>query len=140
MKANGHLKVPQIGRVLIGNDVEVGANTTIDRGSLTDTIVGEGTKIDNLVQIAHNVVTGKHCVTVAQSGLAGSAELDDFVIIGAHSRVIGHLKLGSDAHIAGSAHEQDDVEPGSSMGGTPARPFKEWAREIAALCQLVERS
>jgi UDP-3-O-[3-hydroxymyristoyl] glucosamine N-acyltransferase len=140
MSAKGHLKVPQIGRVVIGDNVEIGANSTIDRGSLTDTIIGEGTKIDNLVQIAHNVVIGKHCVIVAQSGIAGSAELGDFVVMGAHSGVIGHVKVGSGAQIAGSAHVKNDVEPGARMGGTPARPFKEWAREIAAIRQLAKKS
>ena len=85
MGTTGHLKVPQIGCVIIGDDVEIGANSTIDRGALSDTIIGEGTKIDNLVQIAHNVVIGRHCVIVAQSGIAGSAQLGDFVVMGAHS-------------------------------------------------------
>jgi UDP-3-O-[3-hydroxymyristoyl] glucosamine N-acyltransferase len=136
MSAKGHRKIPQIGRVIIGDDVEIGANSTIDRGSLSDTTIGEGTKIDNLVQIAHNVVIGRHCVIVSQSGVAGSAELGDFVIMGAHSGVIGHVKVGSGAQIAGMAHVKNDVEPGARMGGTPARPFKDWAREVAALKQL----
>ncbi len=139
MSSNGHLKVPQIGRVVIGDDVEIGANTTIDRGSLSDTSIGEGTKIDNLVQIAHNVVIGRHCIIVAQSGIAGSAEIGDFVVMGARSGVIGHVKVGNGAQIAGMAHVKDDVEPGARMGGTPARPFKEWAREIAAVRQLGRR-
>ncbi len=140
MSAKGHMKVPQIGRVLIGNEVEIGANSTVDRGSLSDTMIGDGTKIDNLVQIAHNVVIGKHCVIVAQSGVAGSAEIGDFVIMGAHSGVIGHVRVGSGAQIAGMAHVKNDVEPGARMGGTPARPFKEWAREVAALRQLGKKS
>ena len=88
------------------------------------------------MQIAHNVVIGRHCVIVAQSGIAGSAELGDFVVMGAHSGVIGHVKVGSGAQIAGMAHVKNDVEPGARMGGTPARPFKEWAREVAAIKQL----
>ncbi len=136
MSAEGHFKVPQIGRVIIGNDVEIGANSTVDRGFLMDTMIGEGTKIDNLVQIAHNVIVGRHCIIVSQSGIAGSAELGDFVIMGAHSGVVEHVKVGSGAHIAGMAHVKDDVEPGARMGGTPARPFKDWAREVAAVKRL----
>lgn len=136
MSSEGHLKVPQVGRAIIGNDVEVGANTTIDRGALNDTIVGEGSKIDNLVQIGHNAVLGRHCIIVAQTGIAGSAQLGDFVVMGGHSGVIGHVKIGSGAQIAGMAHVKDDVSPGARMGGTPAVPFKEWAREVAMVKRL----
>jgi UDP-3-O-[3-hydroxymyristoyl] glucosamine N-acyltransferase len=139
MCSSGRLKVPQVGCVLIGDDVEIGANTTIDRGTLSDTVIGEGTKIDNLVQIAHNVVIGRQCIIVAQSGIAGSAELGDHVIMGAKSGVIGHVKVGRGAQIAGMAHVKDDVGPGAKMGGTPARPFTEWAREVAAVRALGRR-
>jgi UDP-3-O-[3-hydroxymyristoyl] glucosamine N-acyltransferase len=136
MSAEGHVKVPQVGRVIIGDDVEIGANSTVDRGFLMDTTIGEGTKIDNLVQIAHNVVIGRHCVIIAQSGIAGSARLGDFVIMGAQSGIVEHVKVGDGAQIAGMAHVKNDVLPGARMGGTPARPFREWAREVAAVKQL----
>ncbi len=139
MGREGHLKVPQVGRVVIQDDVEIGANSTIDRGALKDTVIGEGCKIDNLVQIGHNVVLGRHCVIVAQTGIAGSAELGDFVVMGGHSGAVGHIKIGSGSQIAGSAHVKDDVPPGSRMGGTPARPFRQWAREIAAVTRLARR-
>ena len=112
MGARGHLKVPQIGRVIIQDDVEIGANTTIDRGALKDTIIGEGTKIDNLVQIGHNVVIGRHCVIVAQVGISGSTELGDFVVMGGQSGTVGHIKIGTGAQIAGAAHPTKDVAAG----------------------------
>ncbi len=136
MTKRGHSKIPQVGCVIIGADVEIGANSTIDRGTLGDTRIGEGTKIDNLVQIGHNAIIGRHCVIVAQSGIAGSAELGDFVVMGAQSGALGHVKIGTGAQIAGMAHVKNDVAPGARMGGTPAKPFDEWAREVAALRSL----
>jgi UDP-3-O-[3-hydroxymyristoyl] glucosamine N-acyltransferase len=139
MSSHGHLKVPQIGRVIIQDDVEIGANSTIDRGALRDTIIGEGTKIDNLVQIGHNAVIGRHCVLVAQSGVSGSTELGDFVVMGGQSGAVGHIKIGAGAQIAGTAHPTKDVDPGARIGGTPGRPLGQWAREIALLARMVKR-
>lgn len=139
MGRDGHLKVPQVGRVIIQDDVEIGANSTVDRGALKDTVIGEGTKIDNLVQIGHNVTIGRHCVIVGQVGISGSTELGDFVVMGGQSGAVGHIKIGSGAQIAGGSHPKDDVPPGAVLAGTPAKPFKQWAREIAAVTRLARR-
>ena len=140
MGRTGHLKVPQIGRVIVQDDVEIGANTTIDRGALKDTVIGEGSKIDNLVQIGHNVLIGRHCVIVAHTGISGSTELGDFVVMGGQSGTVGHIKIGTGAQVAGASHPKDDVPPGARYGGTPAQPLKDWARELAVLKRLASRA
>lgn len=139
MGAGGHLKVPQVGRVVIQDNVEIGANTTIDRGANRDTIVGEGTRIDNQVQIGHNVIIGRHCVLVSQVGLSGSCTLEDFVAIGGQTGVRGHVRIGMGAQIAAVSVVGEDVPVGGRYGGTPAKPVKQWFREMAALRKLAER-
>ncbi len=136
MGLGGHLKVPQIGRVIIQDDVEIGANSCVDRGALKDTIIGAGTKIDNLVQIGHNVAIGRHCVIVGQVGIAGSSVLEDYVVIGGQAGVAGHIRVGQGAQIAGASHAKDDVPPRARMVGTPAVPIREFARVSNALRRL----
>jgi UDP-3-O-[3-hydroxymyristoyl] glucosamine N-acyltransferase len=134
-----HTKVPQIGRVVIQDDVEIGANTTVDRGATRDTIIGEGTKIDNLVQIGHNVVIGRHCVIVSQTGISGSATLEDYVVLAGQVGVVGHVTIGMGAQIAATSNVNGDVPPGARWGGTPAKPVKEWFREMTTLKTLASR-
>ncbi len=134
---NGHLKVPQTGRVLIQNDVEIGAGTTIDRGSLRDTVIGEGTKIDNQVQIGHNVTIGRHCLLAAQIGLAGSLTIGDNVALGAKVGINNHLKIGDGAQVTAMSAVKDDIPPNGRWGGHFAKPTKQWFREIVAVERLV---
>ena len=139
MGAKGHRKVPQLGRVIVQDDVEIGANTTIDRGAIRDTIVGEGTKIDNMVQVGHNVVIGRHCVLVAQVGISGSVTVEDFVVLGGRVAVNNHVTIGEGAQIAATSSVNDDVPPDARWGGTPAKPVKKWFREMLALERLAAR-
>src|SRR4029079_7886172 len=134
----GHLKVPQTGRVLIQNNVEVGAGTTIDRGSLRDTVIGEGTKIDNQVQIGHNVTIGRHCLLAAQIGLAGSLTLGDNVALGAKVGINNHVKIGDGAQVTAMSGVKDDIPPNGRWGGFFAKPTKQWFREIVAVERLVQ--
>jgi UDP-3-O-[3-hydroxymyristoyl] glucosamine N-acyltransferase len=133
----GHLKVPQTGRVVIQNDVEIGAATTIDRGSLRDTVIGEGTKIDNQVQIGHNVTIGRHCLLAAQIGLAGSLTIGDNVALGAKVSINNHLKIGDGAQVTAMSAVKDDIPPNGRWGGHFAKPTKQWFREIVAVERLV---
>ena len=128
-----HIKVPQIGRVIIQDDVEIGAGSAIDRGAGRDTMIGEGTKIDNLVQIGHNVTVGRHCILVGQVGIAGSCVLGDYVMMGGQAGLSDHVKLGEGAKIAGSSGVARDVPSGDEWGGTPAMPMRELSRLFGAL-------
>ncbi|MGV0878156.1 UDP-3-O-(3-hydroxymyristoyl)glucosamine N-acyltransferase [Martelella sp. FLE1502] len=134
----GMVKLPQVGRVIIQDEVEIGANTTIDRGAMDDTVIGEGTKIDNLVQIGHNVQIGRHCGIVSQVGIAGSVKIGDGVMIGGQAGVNGHLEIGSGVQIAARSGVLSSIEPGSRVGGIPARPMKLYLRELAELSRRAQ--
>jgi len=139
--AEGHVKVPQIGRVIIQDRVEIGACTTIDRGALGDTIVGEGTKIDNLVQIGHNTRIGRHDMIVAQVGISGSCDLGDFVVLGGQVGLADHVTVGSGARFAARAGVPPGQYPGGQdYGGMPAKPAREWMREVFTLANLAKKS
>jgi UDP-3-O-[3-hydroxymyristoyl] glucosamine N-acyltransferase len=133
------VKVPQLGRVIIGDDVEIGANTTIDRGAGPDTVIGNGTMIDNLVQIGHNVVIGRCCVLVAQVGISGSTKLDDFVMIGGQGGLAGHLSIGKGARIGAKSGIMRDVGAGETVLGYPAVPIREFWRQTALLKRLADK-
>jgi len=133
MGPSGHRKVPQIGRVIIQDDVEIGAGTMIDRGANRDTVIGEGTKIDNQVQIGHNTQIGRHCVLVAQTGISGSVTVEDFVVLAARVGVINHITIGEGAQIAAQGNPWTDVPPGARFGGSPAKPMRRWLREVAMI-------
>ena len=138
--AAGHAKIPQLGRVIVQDDVEIGACTTIDRGALGDTVIGEGTKIDNLVQIGHNTKTGRHCIIVAQVGISGSCELGDLVVLGGQVGIADHVRLGDGARVAAkSGMPPGDYPGGQDYGGYPVRFAKDWRREVATLVMLAKR-
>ncbi|WP_455478509.1 UDP-3-O-(3-hydroxymyristoyl)glucosamine N-acyltransferase [Bartonella sp. B10] len=130
---SGVEKIPQLGRVIIQDGVEIGANTTIDRGTFEDTIIGEGSKIDNLVQIAHNVKIGRCCLIAAQCGIAGSTSVGDMSQLGGSVGVADHIIIGKYVQIAAGSGVMNDIPDGEKWGGIPARPFKQWFREVAAL-------
>src|ERR1700730_1745433 len=134
-----HHKIPQIGIVRIEDDVEIGAGTTIDRAALGETVIGEGTKIDNLVQIGHNVKIGKHCLLVSQVGVAGSTELGDHVFVAGQSGFSGHLKIGNRVQVAAKSAVLEDVPDDTKVMGSPAMPFNEFARRHATLKRLAKK-
>jgi UDP-3-O-[3-hydroxymyristoyl] glucosamine N-acyltransferase len=136
--AGVHRKVPQIGKVILGDDVEIGANVTIDRGALGPTIIGNGTKIDNLVQIGHNVVVGEHCLIVSQAGVAGSAKLGNYVIIAGQVGIAGHLKIGDRVSVAAQSGVMHDIPAGQKWLWSPAQPDRQAKRQMLALMELPE--
>jgi len=135
----GMIKVPQLGRVIVQDDVEIGAGTAIDRGAGRDTMIGEGTKIDNLVQIGHNVSIGRHCIIVSHVGISGSVKIGDYVMMGGQSGVSEHVTIGDRAKIAAGAGVIKDVPEGAAMLGQPARPMREALRAMAVLNRLAEK-
>ncbi len=134
--AGVHQKIPHVGRCLLESDVEIGANTTVDRGSVGDTVIGAGTKIDNLVQIGHNVRLGRLCLVMAQVGISGSTRIGDGVIIAGQAGLAGHISIGAGARIAGQSGVFGDVPPGETWSGYPARPHRESLRVQAATHRL----
>ena len=139
MDKRGHIKVPQLGRVIIGDDVEIGANTTIDRGSLQDTVIGTGCRIDNQVQIAHNVVLGTGCVIVAQVGIAGSTRLGKHTIAAGQAGIAGHIVIGDHVKIAAQSGVMRNIADHETVAGFPAIPVKQWHRLTIAQLKLIQR-
>ena len=133
MGPRGHIKIPQFGRVIIQDNVEIGAGTAIDRGANRDTIIGEGTKIDNQVQVGHNTVIGRHCVIVGQVGISGSAKLGDFVVVAGKSGVAGHIEIGDGAQVGGGTAVLSNVDAGESVMGIPAISASSWMRQAAKI-------
>jgi UDP-3-O-[3-hydroxymyristoyl] glucosamine N-acyltransferase len=136
---DGFITVPQLGRAILEDDVEIGSNSTVDRGSLHDTVIGAGTRLDNLVQIGHNCRIGRCCVLVAQVGVSGSTVLEDFVMLGGQAGIAGHLKIGKGARISAQAGVIGDVPAGAAYMGFPAEPSRAFLRGVATLRRLVKR-
>ena len=136
--ADGLMRIPQVGRCIIHDDVEIGANCTVDRGALGDTVIGQGTKIDNLVHVAHNAAIGENCIIVAQAGIAGSVEMGAGTHVGGQAGVSGHLTIGPGARIAGQAGVFGDIPAGETYSGYPARPHRESLRASALTLRLPE--
>ncbi len=135
----GFESVPQLGHVVLEHDVEIGANSTIDRGSVQDTVIGAGSRLDNLVQIGHNTRLGKCCIVVSQAGISGSTELGDYVTVAAQAGLIGHIKIGTKARIGAQCGVMSDVEAGADVIGSPAMPFREFFRNVATLRRLSKK-
>lgn len=135
----GFVTVPQLGLVILEDDVEIGANTTIDRGSTQNTVIGAGTRIDNLVMIGHNVRIGRCCVIVSMAGISGSSVLEDFVVVAAQAGLAGHLRIGTKARIGAQAGVMADVPPGADVVGSPAEPLRDFFRGVATLRKLARR-
>lgn len=135
--AGRHRKVPQLGRVVIGNDVEIGANTTIDRGALSDTEIGDGCRIDNQVQIGHNVKLGERCIVVSQVGISGSCTIGDDVVLAGQVGLADHVTIGPRAQVAAKSGVMRDIAPGEAVMGYPAKPIRTFWRETAAIGRLV---
>jgi len=140
MAPTGHVKIPQVGRVIIQDDVEIGAGTMIDRGAIRDTVIGEGTKIDNLCQIGHNVSVGRHCVIVAHAAIGGTVTLNDYVALGGRVTIAPQTVIGEGAQIAAMSGLHGIVPPGARWAGVPARPAKQWMREVFILERLAKRA
>lgn len=135
-----HRRIPHVGRCIIGDDVEIGANSCVDRGSIDDTVIGDGTKIDNLVHIAHNVHVGKRCLILALAGIAGSCRIEDDVLIGGEVGVSDHCTIGRGARVLVQAGVIGDIAPGATVWGTPARPHRDVLRATAALYRGLDHS
>lgn len=135
-----HHKVPQVGRVVVEQNVEIGANSAIDRATLGETRIGEGTKIDNLVQVGHNVQVGRHCILCGQAGIAGSTRLGDYVVLAGQAGVSGHIHLGDGAQVAAKSAALTSVEPRTQVAGIPAVELKRWRRQTVLLSRLEEMS
>ncbi len=133
-----HHKIPQVGRVIIGDDVEIGANTAIDRATLGTTVIKQGTKIDNLVQIAHNVTIGEHCLLIAQVGISGSCTLGDFVVLAGQVGLADHVSIGDRTMVSAQSGIVKDIEPGQMIGGYYSMPQKDWLKVQAILPKLPE--
>jgi UDP-3-O-[3-hydroxymyristoyl] glucosamine N-acyltransferase len=136
---NGPMRMTHVGRVLIGRGVEIGSNSSVDRGALGDTVIGEKTVIDNLVQIGHNVRIGKYCVLAGQVGVAGSAVLGDRVMVGGAVSISDHVVIGDGARIAGKSGVMRDIAAGETVAGYPAVPIRQWHRQTAALTRFPKR-